>query len=81
MKRSASEVIRNLEDRIAQLEKQSDDDTDFYLEAIGDILRAIDGLYGLKRDRALLKKINSRDLDKVLSIENDLKNIYEALEG
>ena len=79
MRRSAQQTIRELEARIAKLEKTSSEDTEFYIEAIGDISRGLDSLSGLKADKKLLNVINKQDLDKVLSVERELNNLYKAL--
>lgn len=79
MRRSSSEIIRNLEKRIAKLEKKSGVDTSFYIEAVGDINRGLDDLEAIKSEKEVLEKINKRDLDALLAMRKELKNIYRGL--
>tara|TARA_Y100001970_G_C13767954_1_gene619076 strand:- start:65 stop:307 length:243 start_codon:yes stop_codon:yes gene_type:complete len=79
MKKSASEVITELEARIAKLERQASVDTSFYIQAIEDISRGLDDLGVIKTEKEVLEKINKRDLDKVLAVSRELKNLYKAL--
>ena len=79
MRKSASEVIRELESRVAKLEKKSSVDTSFYIQAIEDISRGLDDLEVMKREPEVLAKVNKRDLDKVLAVSRELKLIYRQL--
>lgn len=80
MKRSASEIIRNLEMRIAKLEKTSSD-AEFYIEAIMSMFSGLDDLQRLKDDDTFLSVINKKDLDKVLSVERELISLKKSLGG
>ena len=79
MRRSASEVISELETRIAKLERQASDDTDFYIEAIGDISRGLDDLSALKSEKSI--KFDKSALNKILGIERELNKLSKSLEG
>ena len=79
MGRSASEVIYELETRIAKLERQASDDADFYLEAIGDILRGIDNLSALKSEKSI--NFDKSALNKVLGVERELKKLAKEIRG
>lgn len=79
MRRSASEVIRELESRIAKLERQASEDTDFYHEAIEDISRGLDNLSALKSEKNI--EFDKSALDKVLRIERELKALSKSIKG
>tara|TARA_B100001287_G_scaffold272017_1_gene273131 strand:+ start:250 stop:489 length:240 start_codon:yes stop_codon:yes gene_type:complete len=79
MRRSASEVISELETRIAKLERQASDDTDFYIEAIGDISRGLDDLSVLKSEKSI--NFDKSALNKILGIERELNKLSKSLEG
>ena len=79
MRRSASEVISELEARIAKLERQASEDTDFYLEAIGDISRGLDNLSALKSEKNI--EFDKSALAKVLRIESEIKKLSESIKG
>ena len=79
MRRSASEVISELEARIAKLERQASDDTDFYIEAIGDISRGLDDLSALKSEKSI--NFDKSALNKILGIERELNKLSKSLEG
>jgi len=79
MRRSASQVISELEARIAKLEKQSDDDMEFYIEAIGDISRGLDNLSALKSEKSI--NFDKSALNKILGIERELNKLSKSLEG
>lgn len=85
MNKSAHRLLNDLENRIARLEKTafSEDDLEFYLETLSDLLRALDSVLSLERQNALLSAsgITKSDLRKLLPTESLAKSLHSRLEA
>ena len=85
MNKSAHRLLNDLETRIARLEKTafSEDDLEFYLETLSDLLRALDAVASLERESALLSAsgITISELRKFSSAESLASSLHSRLEA